>query len=78
MNFATNGAVLALGVHNTERASGGAFLPAAAVGIGFTLTMAIFSKLHSRIDEESVPKAFRGLPVCLLCAGMIALALLAF
>ena len=70
--------MLGLCVHNTELAYGEAVLTAAAVGIGFTLTMAIFSKLHSRIDEESVPKAFRGLPVCLLCAGMIALALLAF
>lgn len=78
MKFAINGAVLGLCVHNTELAYGEAVLTAAAVGIGFTLTMAIFSKLHSRIDEESVPKAFRGLPVCLLCAGMIALALLAF
>lgn len=78
MKFAINGAVLGLCVHNAELAYGEAVLTAAAVGIGFTLTMAIFSKLHSRIDEESVPKAFRGLPVCLLCAGMIALALLAF
>lgn len=78
MKFAINGAVLGLCIHNTDLAYGEAVLTALAVGIGFTLTMTVFSKLHSRIDETSVPKAFRGLPVCLLCAGMMALALLAY
>ena len=40
--------------------------------------MIIFSTLHERIDEEAVPKAFRGIPISLLIAGMMALAFLAF
>ena len=51
---------------------------AAAVGIGFTLVMTIFGALRNKIDEEAVPASFRGLPISLLCAGMIALALLSF
>ena len=42
------------------------------------VTMTVFSSLHNKIDEESLPKAFRGLPISLLIAGLMALALLAF
>jgi Na+-translocating ferredoxin:NAD+ oxidoreductase RnfA subunit len=52
-------------------------LTAVAVGIGFMLTMTLFAKLHNSLDEEEVPASFRGLPIALLTAGMIALALLA-
>ena len=51
--------------------------PASAVGIGFMLTMTVYAKLHNAIDEEAVPAPFRGLPIDLLTAGMIVLALLA-
>ena len=57
---------------------GEAVVTAAAVGIGLMITMAVFGALHEKLDEESVPKAFRGLPIALLTAGMIALALLTF
>lgn len=78
MKFAINGAVLGLCIHNTEHGFVEALITAAAVGIGLMITMAIFSALHEKVDEESVPKAFRGLPIALLTAGMIALALLTF
>lgn len=75
--FAINGAVLGLCVHNTALGFGEAVLTAAAVGIGFMLTMTLYGVLHDKLDEDSVPHAFRGLPIDLLLAGMIALALLA-
>lgn len=78
IKFAINGAVLGLCMNNAELSFGAAVLTAAAVGIGLTLTMIIFSALHDKIDEDSVPKAFRGLPISLLIAGLIALVLLAF
>lgn len=77
VKFAINGAVLGLCIHNTEHAFGEAILTAAAVGIGFMLTMTVYAKLHNAIDEEAVPAPFRGLPIDLLTAGMIVLALLA-
>ena len=77
VKFAINGAVLGLCIHNTELAFGEAILTAAAVGIGFMLTMTVYAKLHNAIDEEAVPAPFRGLPIDLLTAGMIVLALLA-
>ena len=78
VKFAVNGAVLGLCIHNTELAFLEAGLTALAVGLGLMLTMVIFRSLHNKIDEESVPASFRGLPISLLVAGMIALALLAF
>lgn len=77
VKFAINGAVLGLCIHNTELGFGEAVLTAAAVGIGFMLTFTLFSKLSRQIDEDAIPKSFRGLPIDLLTAGMIVLALLA-
>lgn len=77
VKFAINGAVLGLCIHNTELGFGEALITAAAVGIGFMLTMTVFAKLHNSIDEEAVPAPFRGLPIALLTAGMMVLALLA-
>ncbi len=76
--FAVSGAVLGLCLQNAGLTYMEALITALAVGIGFALTAALFAKLHSRIDQDSVPAAFRGLPIDLLCAGMIALALLSF
>lgn len=78
IKFAINGAVLGLCIHNTEFGLLEAVITAAAVGIGFTIVMTVFGALRQRIDEEAVPASFRGLPISLLCAGMIALALLCF
>lgn len=78
MKFAINGAVMGLCIHNTALGYVEALVTAFAVGIGFMITMTVFAKLSSKIDHDAVPAAFRGLPVNLLCAGMIALALLAF
>lgn len=86
LKFAINGAVLGLCIHNTDHSIIGsevvtypeALITALAVGIGLTLTMVVFSSLQKKVDEEAVPAAFRGLPIALLTAGMMALALLAF
>lgn len=78
LKFAINGAVLGLCVHNTHLDFLPALLTAFSVGLGLTLTMVVFSSLQNKIDEEAVPASFRGLPIALLTAGMMALALLAF
>lgn len=77
LTFAINGAVLGLCINGANLGFGEACLTAAQVGVGLTLTMIIFSTLHERLDETSVPKAFRGLPISLLVAGLMALAFLA-
>ena len=77
VKFAINGAVLGLCIENAEHGFLEAMVTAVAVGIGFMLTMTLFAKLHNSLDEEEVPASFRGLPIALLTAGMIALALMA-
>ena len=78
VKFAINGAVLGLCIHNTEHTFVEALVTAAAVGIGFMLSMTLFAKLKDvPVDEEAIPASFRGLPIALLTAGMIVLALLA-
>ena len=78
LKFAINGAVLGLCIHNAHLDFLTALVTAFAVGLGLTLTMVVFSSLDRKIDEEAVPASFRGLPIKLLVAGMMALALLAF
>lgn len=78
LKFAINGAVLGLCIHNTHLGFLEAVLTSFAVGLGLTLTMVVFGSLQKKVDEEAVPASFRGLPIALLIAGMMVLALLAF
>jgi len=69
---------LGLCVQNTALEFGTAVLTAAAAGIGYMLSVTLYGKLRDVcIDEDEVPAPFRGLPISLLTAGMIVLALLA-
>lgn len=78
VKFAINGAVLGLCIHNTEHTFLEAIITAVAVGVGFMLTMTLYAKLKDDyVDEEAIPASFRGIPIALLTAGMIALAMLA-
>lgn len=78
VKFAINGAVLGLCIHNTHLTFLEAIVTATSVGIGFMLTMTLYAKLKDvPVDEEAIPAPFRGLPIALLTAGMIVLALLA-
>ena len=77
VKFAINGAVLGVCIHNTEHSFLEAIVTAIAVGIGFMLTMTLYAKLKDDyVDEDAIPASFRGIPIALLTAGMIVLALL--
>ena len=78
VKFAINGAVLGLCILNTQQDFLTAIVTAISVGIGFMLTMTLYAKLKDvPVDEDAIPAPFRGLPIALLTAGMIVLALLA-
>ena len=80
VKFAINGAVLGICILNTQHYEEfwKAILCAAATGIGFMLVMTLYAKLKDAyVDEEAIPASFRGLPIALLTAGMITLALMA-
>jgi len=73
-------AVLILALASNAAASdiGTALLTAVASGAGYTLVSIVYSTLCEKLDNKSIPKAFRGLPIQLLTAGMIALAFVCF
>jgi len=75
---ALNSAVLGVTVNSAAAPFGEALLSALAAGLGFLLAMLVFAGVRSRIEEAYVPKAFRGLPVYLMAAAIVSLALFAF
>lgn len=46
--------------------------------LGFGLALLIFSGLRERLDLCDVPKPFRGVPIALITAGLVALAFMGF
>ena len=51
---------------------------ALATGIGFLLAMVLFAGLREQLDLLDVPKAFRGVPIALVTAGLLAMAFMGF
>lgn len=47
-------------------------------GLGFWLVLSLFSDLRQRIADNDIPLPFRGLPVALISAGLMAVAFLGF
>lgn len=44
------------------------------ISIGFTLVMFIFSTLRERLEQAPMPQSFKGNPIALITAGIMALA----
>ena len=53
-------------------------ITALGAGLGFWLALAAFAAVRTKIRERYVPKAWRGLPIYLLTAAILSMALLAF
>lgn len=49
-----------------------------ATSVGFTLALVIFAGIREQLDLVSVPKGMRGVPVALICAGILAMAFMGF
>ena len=49
-----------------------------ATAIGFTLALVIFAGIREKLALVDVPAPMRGVPVALLCAGLLALAFMGF
>jgi len=72
----TNCAVLGVAQGNTDQ--GLSFLSSLANGIGtsigFLLIIVVFSCIRVRLESSNVPKAFKGLPIALIVAAIMAIA----
>lgn len=77
--IALNSAVLAVALQLTAADSiVTVLLSALGAGLGFLFGLFLLSGLEKRIEDEQLPAAFRGLPIRILAAAIVALALTAF
>ena len=76
----TNCAVLGVALNNVTDGYG--FFESVFAGfgtaVGYTLAIVLLAGLRERIDEEQVPAPFRGAPIVLLCACLMAIAFYGF
>ena len=50
----------------------------AAGGLGFTLAIVLFASVRERVDKANPPECFKGSPIALISAGLLALAFMGF
>lgn len=76
----TNCAVLGVALTNVQ--DGLNFIQSVTAGfgtaVGFTIAIVLLAGIRSRIDEEAIPKPFRGAPVVLLSAALMSVAFMGF
>ena len=76
----TNCAVLGVALVNVQK--GYDFLPSvvngACGGLGFTLAIVLFASVRERTDKAECPASFKGYPLALVAAGLLALAFMGF
>jgi electron transport complex protein RnfA len=76
----TNCAVLGVTINNIN--DGYNFLQSMVsslgCGLGFLLAMVLFAGVRSRLEEADPPEAFKGLPITLVSASIVALSFMGF
>ena len=76
----TNCAVLGAALVNIQ--NGYNFIESVVFGfsaaLGFTLAIVVFAGVRERLRLADPPKSFRGMPIVLVCAGLLALAFSGF
>ena len=75
-----NAGVLGLALLNIEQDKGFLYATALSIGagLGFWLVLVLFCDLRQRTLDNDVPLPFRGLPIDLIGAGLMAVAFLGF
>ena len=76
----TNCAVLGVALLNVQK--GYDFLQSvlngACGGLGFTVSIVLFASIRERVDKAECPDCFKGFPLTLIAAGLLALAFMGF
>jgi electron transport complex protein RnfA len=49
-----------------------------SAGIGFTLALVLMAGIRERLELGQVPESLRGVPIALICAGLMSIAFLGF
>ena len=50
----------------------------AAGGLGFTVAIVLFASVRERVNKANCPECFKGFPLALIAAGLLALAFMGF
>ena len=76
----TNCAVLGVALVNVQEGYDFllSVLNGAAGGLGFTIAIVLFASLRERVDKAECPESFKGYPIALIAAGLMALAFMGF
>lgn len=76
----TNCAVLGVAITNVQDGYGFAESVTAGIGtaVGYTIAIILLAGIRERLDEKSIPAPFRGAPVVLLSAALMAIAFMGF
>ena len=76
----TNGAVLGVALTNVQ--NGYTILEGTVAGfgtaVGYTISIVLLAAIREHIDQDAVPAPFRGAPIVLLCATLMAMAFMGF
>jgi electron transport complex protein RnfA len=51
---------------------------AVATAAGFTLALTIFAGIREKLALTDIPRPMQGVPIALICAGLLALAFMGF
>lgn len=76
----TNCAVLGVTINNVNDGYNfvESIVSSIGCGLGFLLAMVLFAGVRSRLEEANPPEAFKGLPITLVSASIVALAFMGF
>lgn len=76
----TNCAVLGVALLNIQ--NGYTFIESVVYGVmggvGFTVAILLFSSVRERLEDCDCPKCFKGFPIALIAAGLLALSFMGF
>lgn len=76
----TNCAVLGVAITNVQKEYGIwiGIVNGFATAVGFTIAIVILAGIREKLEYNDVPKSFRGMPMVLLTAGLMAIAFCGF
>ena len=76
----TNCAVLGVAIDSAQKGYGFFDTMVFSVGtaVGFLISIVLMAGIRERIEYNKIPKAFRGMPIVLLAAGLMAIAFFGF
>ncbi len=76
----TNCAVLGVAIDSAQKGFGFAETMIYSVGtaVGFLIAIVIMSGIRERIEDNNIPEAFKGMPIVLVTAGLMAMAFVGF